>query len=98
MDIEGKAESKLVQIELKASLLVTNENRDGVQAQVGIAPARRKTAAVRLMLGGMSGHQQIIYNSGAQNYYKAIRLPAGASARASAGIDIREDIIVLGCW
>jgi len=62
MDIEGKAESKLVQIESKASLLVANENRDGVQAQVGVTPARRKTAAVRLMFRGMSGHQQIIYN------------------------------------
>ena len=39
-EIKGESESELVDIEPKASFLVANEDRDGVQAQVAVLPVR----------------------------------------------------------
>src|ERR1700720_961402 len=46
-DINGQAESQLIQVESPASLHVANENSNGSEAKVGVVAIRVKTAPVR---------------------------------------------------
>lgn len=58
--ITGQGESKLVQIELEASILIANENTDSVQTEVGIHSIRPETTPMRPMGRKRGAHPRII--------------------------------------